>query len=41
MFDEEGSTEVELPFAYYTLHRRGSGQGGGAAWPSHTERRRQ
>ena len=37
MFDEGGSTEVELPLAYYTFHGRGSGQGGGAAWPSHTE----
>ena len=41
MFDEGGSTEVELPFAYYTFHGGGSGQGGGAAWPSHTEHRRQ
>ena len=41
MFDEGGSTEVELHLAYYTLHGRGSGQGGGAAWPSHTEHRRQ
>ena len=41
MFDEGGSTEVELPLAYYTFHGRGSGQGGGAAWPSHSEHRRQ
>ena len=41
MFDEGGSTEVELPLAYYTLHGWGFGQGGGAAWPSHTEYRRQ
>ena len=41
MFDEGDSTEVELPLAYYTFHGRGSGQGGGAAWPSHTEHRRQ
>ena len=36
-----GSTEVELPLAYYTFHGRGFGQGGGAAWPSRTEHRRQ
>ena len=41
MFDEGGSTEVELPLAYYTFHGRGSGQGGGAAWPNHIEHRRQ
>ena len=41
MFEERGSTEVELPLAYYTFHERGFGQGGGAAWPSHTEHRRQ
>ena len=41
MFDEGGSTEVELPLAYYTLHERVSGQGGGAAWPIHTKHRRQ
>ena len=41
MFDEGGSTEVELPHACYTLHGRCSGQSGGAAWPSHTEHRRQ
>ena len=36
-----GSTEVELPLAYYTFHGRGFGQGGGAAWPSHTAHCRQ
>ena len=41
MFEEGGSTEVELPLAYYTSHGRGFGQGGGTAWPSHTEHRRQ
>ena len=41
MFDEGGSTDVELPFAYYIFHGRGSGRGGGAALPSHTEHRRQ
>ena len=41
MFEEGGSTEVELPLAYYTLHGWGSGQGRGAAWPSRTEHRRQ
>ena len=40
LFDEGGSAEVELPLAYYTFHGRGFGQGGGAAWPSHTEHRR-
>ena len=29
MFYEGGSTEVELPLAYYTFHGRGSGQDGG------------
>ena len=41
MVDEGGSTEVELPLAYYTLHGRGSVQGRGAAGPSHTKHRRQ
>ena len=41
MFDERGYTEVELRLAYYTFHERGFGQGGGAAWPSHTEHRQQ
>ena len=41
MFDEEGSTEVELSLAYYIFHGRDSVQGGGAAWPSSTEHRRQ
>ena len=41
IFDEGVSTEVEFPLVYYTLHGRGSGQGGGAAWPSHTEHRPQ
>ena len=36
-----GSTEVELPLAYYTLHGRGSVQGRGVAWPSRTECLRQ
>ena len=41
MFDEGGSTEVELPLAYYSLHGRDSGQGRGGARPSQTEHRRQ
>ena len=41
MFDEVGSTEVELPLAYYIFHGWGFEQGGGAAWQSHTEYRRQ
>ena len=41
MFDEGGSTEIELLVAYYIFHGRDFGQGGGAAWPRHSEHRRQ
>ena len=33
--------EGGLTMGYYTLHGRGSGESGGAAWPSHTKHRRQ